>query len=156
MCVCVCSILPCDKARQWLSPIEISTTRVVASSSISLGLRAVASEDPQPRHAPQPHAYTWETSTTHTIVHSTNENMWWYASLTFHIRTCPVEVRAREDWLPAHTLRMNIPCRASTTLGLYTRLVSPWPSLPVRQNTETHHTNKLHTTHHHKTLFEIS
>lgn len=44
--------------------------------------------------------------------------------------TWPVEVRARDDWLPAHTLRMNIPCSASTTLGLYTRLVSPWPSFP--------------------------
>lgn len=50
--------LPCDKARQWLSPIEMSTTLVVASSSISLGLSAVASEEPQPRQAPQPQAYT--------------------------------------------------------------------------------------------------
>ncbi len=45
--------------------------------------------------------------------------------------TWPVEVRARDDWLPAQTLRMNIPWSASTTLGLYTRLVSPWPSFPA-------------------------
>lgn len=50
--------LPCDKARQWLSPMEMSTTLVVASSSISLGLSAVASEEPHPRQAPQPQAYT--------------------------------------------------------------------------------------------------
>ena len=52
--------LPCDRARQWLSPMEMSTTRVVASSSISLGRSAVASEEPHPRQAPQPQAYTWE------------------------------------------------------------------------------------------------
>ena len=50
--------VPCDRARQWLSPMEISTSLVVASSSISFGLRAVASEEPQPKQAPQPHAYT--------------------------------------------------------------------------------------------------
>lgn len=32
--------------------------------------------------------------------------------------TCPVEVKARDDWLPAQTFLMNIPCRASTTFGL--------------------------------------
>lgn len=53
-------VLPCDKARQWLSPIEMSTTLVVASSSTSFGLRAVASDEPQPRHAPHPQAYTYE------------------------------------------------------------------------------------------------
>lgn len=36
--------------------MEMSTTLVVASSSMSLGLRAVASEEPQPRQAPQPQA----------------------------------------------------------------------------------------------------
>lgn len=46
--------------------------------------------------------------------------------------TCPAEVRARDDWLPAHTFLMMNPCRASMTLGRYTRLVSPWPSLPAR------------------------
>lgn len=50
--------------------------------------------------------------------------------------TCPVEVRARDDWLPAQTLRINIPWSASTTLGLYTRLVSPWPSLPAQKHQE--------------------
>lgn len=45
--------------------------------------------------------------------------------------TCPAEVRARDDWLPAHTFLMMNPCRASMTLGRYTRLVSPWPSLPA-------------------------
>lgn len=35
-----------------------------------------------------------------------------------HSPTCPVEVKARDDWLPAHTFLMNIPCRASTTFGL--------------------------------------
>lgn len=53
-------VVPCDRARQWLSPMEMSTTLVVASSSISLGLSAVASEEPQPRQAPQPQAYTWK------------------------------------------------------------------------------------------------
>lgn len=52
--------------------------------------------------------------------------------------TWPVEVRARDDWLPAHTLRMNIPWSASTTLGLYTRLVSPWPSLPANKCQQVH------------------
>jgi hypothetical protein len=46
--------------------------------------------------------------------------------------TCPVDVKASEDWLPAQTLRINIPCKASITLGLYTLLVSPWPSLPTK------------------------
>lgn len=32
--------------------------------------------------------------------------------------TCPVEVSASDDWLPAHTFLMNIPWRASTTFGL--------------------------------------
>lgn len=39
--------------------MEMSTTLVVASSSISFGRRAVASDEPQPKQAPQPHAYTW-------------------------------------------------------------------------------------------------
>jgi len=44
--------------------------------------------------------------------------------------TCPVEVRAADDW-PLHTtLRTWVPVSASITFGLYTRLVSPWPSLP--------------------------
>lgn len=51
--------LPWERAKQWLSPIEISTILVAASSSMSLGLKAVASEEPQPRQAPQPQAYTW-------------------------------------------------------------------------------------------------
>lgn len=45
--------------------------------------------------------------------------------------TCPAEVRARDDWLPAHTFLMMNPCRDSMILGRYTRLVSPWPSLPA-------------------------
>lgn len=45
--------------------------------------------------------------------------------------TCPAEVRAKDDWLPAHTFLMMNPCSASITLGRYTRLVSPWPSLPA-------------------------
>lgn len=51
--------LPWERARQWLSPMEMSTIRVAASSSINLGLSAVASEEPHPRQAPQPQAYTW-------------------------------------------------------------------------------------------------
>lgn len=45
--------------------------------------------------------------------------------------TCPAEVRARDDWLPAHTFLMMNPCSDSMILGRYTRLVSPWPSLPA-------------------------
>lgn len=48
--------LPWERAKQWLSPIEMSTIRVAASSSISLGLKAVASEEPQPKQTPHPQA----------------------------------------------------------------------------------------------------
>lgn len=49
------------------------------------------------------------------------------------VPTCPAEVRAKDDWLPAQTFRMMNPCKASITFGLYTRFVSPWPSLPATQ-----------------------
>lgn len=58
--------------------------------------------------------------------------------------TCPVDVKASEDWLPAQTFLMNIPCKASTTLGLYTLFVSPWPSLPKRGGNTDRSTHKLH------------
>lgn len=51
-------ILPWDRARQWLSPHEISMILVIPSSSMNLGLRDVVSEEPHPKHEPQPHANT--------------------------------------------------------------------------------------------------
>lgn len=45
--------------------------------------------------------------------------------------TCPAEVRAKDDWLPAQTFLMINPCSDSIIFGRYTRLVSPWPSLPA-------------------------
>lgn len=47
------------------------------------------------------------------------------------VYTWPADVKASDDWLPAHTFLIMKPCRASTTLGLYTRFVSPCPSLPA-------------------------
>lgn len=47
------------------------------------------------------------------------------------VYTWPADVKASDDWLPAQTFLIMKPCRASTTLGLYTRFVSPCPSLPV-------------------------
>lgn len=45
--------------------------------------------------------------------------------------TCPAEVRAKDDWLPAQTFLMINPCSDSIIFGRYTRFVSPWPSLPA-------------------------
>lgn len=53
------NILPWDRARQWLSPQEISMILVILRSSMNLGLREVVSEDPHPKHEPQPQANTW-------------------------------------------------------------------------------------------------
>lgn len=75
--------IPCDRARQWLSPIEISTTLVVASSSISLGLSAVASEEPHPRQAPQPQAYTCKQVT---WINSRKKLSWWENRETTSLR----------------------------------------------------------------------
>lgn len=51
-------LLPWDRARQWLSPHEISMILVMLRSSMNLGLREVVSEQPHPKHEPQPHANT--------------------------------------------------------------------------------------------------
>lgn len=165
-------LLPCVRARQWLSPHEISMILVILRSSMNLGLREVVSEEPHPKHEPQPHANTYIKKNKFPFIISLfvfifypfKYNNWtkyiWLRTrlavvkvlllCSFKIKashkeniakiswptmlhlTCPAEVRARDDWLPAHTFLMMNPCRASITLGRYTRLVSPWPSLPAR------------------------
>lgn len=157
----------------------MSIILVMLRSSTNLGLREVVSEEPHPKHEPQPHANTWidekrkvdswqlwyiykemlfifmkepcdqvfvlsDGVCTSTM---TSPNWLWSTSrknqkeiinclsailrLVKYRLTCPAEVRAKDDWLPAHTFLMINPCRASITLGRYTRLVSPWPSLPA-------------------------
>lgn len=54
------SVLPCDRARQWLSPHEISMILVMLRSSMNRGLRDVVSEEPHPKQEPQPQANTWK------------------------------------------------------------------------------------------------
>lgn len=149
---------PWDRAKQWLSPQEMSIILVMLRSSTNLGLREVVSEEPHPKHEPQPHANTWIDEKRKWI--RGNSGTFFGERLSFVLKgplrstsrktqevtinclsailrlvkyylTCPAEVRAKEDWLPAHTFLMMNPCRASITLGRYTRLVSPWPSLPA-------------------------
>lgn len=135
------SLSPWDRARQWLSPQEMSMTLVMLSSSIKRGLSEVVSDEPQPRHEPQPHA---NTCITHTGEHRDtriykggyngtcllSSSLWDKWEVVY---TWPADVKASDDWLPAHTFLIIKPCRASITLGLYTRFVSPCPSLPVTQ-----------------------
>lgn len=112
---------------------------VILSSSINRGLSEVVSDEPQPRHEPQPHANTCITHT-HTQENTeTQEFIWVYnatcllSDICEVVYTWPADVKANEDWLPAQTFLIMKPCRASITLGLYTRFVSPCPSLPVTQ-----------------------
>lgn len=138
----------------------MSMILVMLRSSTNLGLREVVSEEPHPKHEPQPHANTCTDEKgkvelcqlrsiyremlsifmkrlgvkvlmqTNGVCTSPVTSMILNCHLAIkrlvkYYLTCPAEVRAKDDWLPAHTFLMMNPCRASITLGQYTRLVSP-------------------------------